>query len=98
MTANTLPDQSEVADHIEDFVAHEFVGKPQRLLAQHRFAAHNDCVFEAAALDEIFVHERLNVLVVNKRPRRSDFAFEHRRRDLHREKLRELIIWSGLRT
>src|SRR5439155_8520277 len=54
MTVNTPSDQSEVADHIEDFGAHEFVRKPQRFLAQHRFAAHNDCVFQAAALDEIF--------------------------------------------
>ena len=33
MTADAASDQREVADHVENFVAHEFVREPQRFLA-----------------------------------------------------------------
>ena len=97
MTSDAAPDQREIADDVENFVPDEFVGKTQWLLAQNRFAAHDDRIFEAAALDQIFLHERLNILVENKCPRRGDLAFENCGRDFRRQKLREPIVWSGLR-
>ena len=61
----------------------EFVGKTQWFLAENRLAAHDNRIFEAAALDQIFVHERLDILVVNKCARRSDLALESCRRNFH---------------
>ena len=97
VTADTPADQREIADNIEDFVPYEFVGKTQRLLAEHRLAAHDNRIFEAAALDQILIHERLDILVVNKCPRRSDLAFESCRRNFYRQKLREFVVRSSLR-
>src|SRR4030095_3129938 len=51
------------------------------LARYHVTAAHDNRVFEAAALDHIFIHEWLNILVVNKCARRSDLAVENRRRN-----------------
>ena len=33
MPSNTPPDQSEVANDVEDFMTDKFIGKPQRFLA-----------------------------------------------------------------
>src|SRR5438552_8180537 len=97
MTSDTAPDEREIADDVENFVPDEFVGKTQWFLAENRLAAHDNRIFEAAALDQIFLHERLNILIENKGPRRRDLAFENCGCDFHRQKLREPIIWSGLR-
>ena len=97
MTSDTAPGQREIADDVENFVPDEFVGKTQWLLAENRLAAHDNRIFEAAALDQIFLHERLNILIENKGPRRGDLAFENCGCDFHRQKLREPIVWSGLR-
>src|SRR5207248_7741937 len=39
VAANARPEKRQVADDIDDFVPDEFVGEPQRFLAQDRFAA-----------------------------------------------------------
>src|SRR5213592_3512427 len=96
MTSDTAPDEREIADDVENFVPDEFVGKTQWFLAENRLAAHDNRIFEAAALDQIFLHEWLNVLVVNKRSCRRDLALENCRRNFHRQKWRELVIRSGL--
>src|SRR5260370_10952631 len=96
MTSDTAPDKREIADDVENFVPDECVGKTQGLLAENRLAAHDNRIFEAAALDQIFLHERLNILIENKGSRRGDLAFENCGCDFHRQKLREPIVWSGL--
>ena len=80
MTANLPADQREIADDVENFVPNKFVGETQRFFAQDCVAAYYDRIFEAAALDQIFLHERLNIFVINKRPRRGDLPFENCRR------------------
>src|SRR6266542_1397376 len=97
VASDAPPDERKIANNVENFVAHEFVGKTQWFLAQNGLAMHHNRIFEAAALDQIFLHERLNILVVNKGSRRGDLALENCRRDFHRQILREPIIWSGLR-
>src|ERR1700694_1427845 len=92
MAANPLSEKREVADNIDDFVAHEFVGKPQWLLAQDRFAAHDDRVLEAAAFNEVFFHERLDVFVVNKRPGWRDLPLVNGGGDFRGKKLCELAV------
>src|SRR6266542_52896 len=94
---NAPPDPCKISNDLENFVAHEFVCETQWFLAQNRLAADNNRVFEAAAFDQIFLHERLNILVENKGPRRGDLALENCRRDFRRQILREPIIWPGLR-
>src|SRR4029453_8337934 len=96
MAPDTTTAQREVADNVENFVPHEFIAKTQRLLAEHRLSAHDDRIFETAALDQIFIHERLNIFVINKCSCRSDLAFEDRWRNFHRQKLCEAVIRSGL--
>src|SRR4029453_4074282 len=96
MAPNTATDQSEIADDIENLVPHEFIAETQWFLAQYRISTYHNRVFETAALYQIFIHERFNIFVVNKCPCRSDLAFENRRRNFHRQKLCELIIWAGL--
>src|SRR6516162_3000265 len=56
MAANATTDQREVADNVEDLVSDEFILKTQWLFAQNGIAAHNDRVFQAAALDQILFH------------------------------------------
>ena len=74
VSANGAAEQREVADDIEDFVPDEFIWETQRLLAQDGIAAHDDGVLQAAALDQVFLHQRLDVLVINKGAGRRDFA------------------------
>src|SRR5713101_2472408 len=76
MASDTAADQREVADNIENFVPHEFVAKTQRFLAEHSLSAHDNRIFETAAFDQIFIHERLNIFVINKCSCRSDLAFK----------------------
>ena len=94
---DAAPEQGEVADDVEHLVAHELVGEAHRLLAQHAVAAHDDGVFQAAALDEALFHERLDVLVKRERPRRGDFLFVGLGRDFQRAVLREPPAGADLR-
>src|SRR5437868_10821378 len=52
VATNPLPEEREIADDIEDFMPHEFVGEAQRFLTQNRIAADHDRILEAAALDQ----------------------------------------------
>src|SRR4029450_2457687 len=96
MASNTPPDQCEIPDNVENFVAHEFVCETQWFLAQDGFAVDHNRVFEAAALDQIFLHERLDIFVENKGSRRGNLALENSRRNFRRQILREPIIGPGL--
>ena len=49
MTANADADERKVADNVENLVPREFFAEAQRLLAQHRFSAHDDGIFQASA-------------------------------------------------
>src|SRR5207237_4801982 len=91
------PEKSQVTDDVDDFVPDELVGEAQRFLAQDRFTAHDDRVLEAAAFDEIFFHERLDVLVENKGAGRRDLALVNDGRDFRGKKLRELPAGPALR-
>src|ERR1043166_1781733 len=84
MAANAAANQRKIANEIEDFMADELILEAKRFFAQHGVAAHDHSVLQTAALDQIFVHERLDVFVVNERPRGRELAFENRRRDLSR--------------
>src|SRR6266446_3505215 len=97
MAANPLSEKRKVADNIDDLVTDEFVGKPQRLLAQDRFTADDDRVLEAAAFDQVFFHERLDVFVINKCPRWGDLALVNCGGDFRGKKLCELTAGTGLR-
>src|SRR6266478_6388300 len=97
MAANSATDERKVADNIENLMPDEFVLETQWLFAQDCLAAHDDRVLEAAALDQIFLNQRLDVFVVNKRPRRRDLALKKFRHDIGRQKLRETIVRPGLR-
>src|SRR5437867_6947302 len=61
VATNSATDQRKVAHNVENLVPDEFVLETQWLLAQDRIAAHNDRVFKAATLDEIFFHQRLDI-------------------------------------
>src|SRR5437763_13008365 len=97
VAADARSKKRQVADDIDDFVPDEFVGEAQRFLAQDRFAAHDDSVLEAAAFDEIFFHQRLDVLVENKGAGRRDLALVNGGRDFRGKKLRELPAGPDLR-
>src|SRR5688572_30592601 len=97
MAANALAEESEIANDIEDFVAHEFVRKAQRFLAQHRVAADDDRVLEAAALDQILVHERLHIFVKNEGAGGRDLLLVDGRRYFGGKKLGKLPVRSRLR-
>ena len=96
VTTNPTADQREVADNVEDFVSDEFVLKTQRLFAQDCVAAHHHRIFQTTALDQIFLHQRLDLFVVDKRPGRRDLALEEFRYDVGRHELRETIVRPGL--
>src|SRR5947199_400363 len=51
---------------------------------QTGIAPNDNRVFEAAALDQVLLHEWLNILVVNKCSCRRDLALEARGGDFHR--------------
>ena len=61
--------EHEIADDVEDLVTGEFLGVSHRLLAHHRIALHDDSVLEAAAFDEPFLEEGLDVFVEHEGPR-----------------------------
>src|SRR5205807_942775 len=82
--------------NVEDFVPDEFVLKAQWLFAQDCVAAHHHRIFQTTALDQIFLHQRLDLFVVNKRPGRRDLALEEFRYDVGRHELREAVVWPGL--
>src|SRR6266404_911371 len=92
MSTNSTTDQREVADNVEDFVPNELVWEPQRFFAQHRITTDHDRVFQTAAFDEIFLHQRLDIFVINKCPCRCDLALENFRRDIGRQELGEAIV------
>ncbi len=96
MAANGAAKKRQVADDIENFVPDEFVRKPQRLLAQDRFAPNDNGILQASAFDQVFLHQRLDVLVVNEGPGRRDFPFVDLRRDSRGHELSEAIFRSGL--
>src|SRR6202007_2652508 len=79
VAANATANQSEVANNIEDFVPNEFVWKTQRFLAENGIPAQDDGVFQATALDQVLLHQRLDILVINKRPGRGDLAVKNGR-------------------
>ena len=84
MTANRPADQRQIADNVQNFVPHKFVGEAQRFFAQDRLPAHHNRIFKTAALDQIFLHERLNIFVENKCSGRSYLALKNCRRNFHR--------------
>src|SRR4029450_12478690 len=61
MASNASPEQRKISDNVENFVAHEFVYETQWFLAQDGLAADHNRVLEAAALDQIFLHELLHI-------------------------------------
>jgi len=65
-------EQGNVADDIENLVAHKFVWKPERLLGQNLISLDNDSRVEAAALNLAHLQKRLDVLVDGKCPGRCD--------------------------
>ena len=97
MAANETPAEREVADDVENLVANEFIGEAKRLLAENTVTTGNDGVFEASALDEAFIHERLDILVENKGSGGSYFLFVNLRGDLRGAELCETPLGTDLR-
>src|SRR5437762_8159343 len=98
MTPNPSSKNRKVADNIDDLVTHEFIGKPQRFFAQDRVAPDHDRVFQTAAFDEVFVHERLDIFVINKGAGRCDLTLVDCRGDLGGAELCELSAAAALST
>src|SRR5579872_4694016 len=49
LAQDVMPEQSQVADEIENLVAHEFVGKAQRTIPDAGIGKHNRIFFRRAA-------------------------------------------------
>ena len=96
MAEEGASDQGEVADDIENFVADEFVGEAERFFAQDGVVADDNGVFEAAAADEAFLHERLDVFVVDEGAGGGDVLFVGLGSDLEAEVLRVVAVGAGL--
>src|SRR5262245_8037553 len=96
VAAKRPPEKSKVTDDIKDLVPDELIRKAQWFLAQDRFASNDNRVLEAAALDQILLHQRLDVFVINEGARRCDLAFVNRRSNRSGKELSEASIWSGL--
>ena len=96
MAEQRASDQGEVADDIEDLVTDEFVRKTERLFAQHGVVADDNGIFEAAAADEAFLHERLDVFVVDEGAGGGDVVFVNLRGDFEAEVLRVVAVRTSL--
>ena len=81
-----MADEREVADDVEDLVAHELVVEPQRVIQHARFAE-NDRVVERSAEREAALPQHLDFLQEPERPRRSNLLDEALLVDLHRPRL-----------
>lgn len=89
VAAESAPGEGKVADEIENFVTNKFVRETQGFLAENTFSAGDDGIFQAAAFDEPFLHQRLDVFVKNKGPGPGDFLFVKFRGDLRAQVLGE---------
>src|SRR5207248_9472317 len=98
VTADAGTNQRQVTDNVEDFVAREFICEPQRFFAQDGLTSHHNGVFQTATFNQIFVHYRLDFLVVNKSARRGDLMLEDRWRYLGGIELREAMVRTCWRT
>ena len=63
---NGSPDQIEIAYDIQDFVPHEFIRIPKRLIGQHHVIANDDGIFETPSFDQSVFDEELDFLVKTK--------------------------------
>ena len=70
-----IPDQRQVANHVQNLVAHELVLEPQRI--EHAGLAEDDRVLERAAEREPALAQHLDFLQEAERPRRRDLVDEH---------------------
>ena len=70
-----MPDEREVADHVEDLVADELVLEPQRVVEETGLAE-DDGVVERAAQRQPLLAELLDLLQEAERPRRRDLLGE----------------------
>ncbi len=96
MAADRRTKQRKVADDVENLVARKLVLESQRVFAQHRFVADHNGALETAALDQVLLHERFHVLVINKCPGGGDFLRVNLRRDFDGEELREPSVRPDL--
>jgi hypothetical protein len=76
MPAGGTSEEGEIAQEIEDLVAHELVLEPERLLVQDAVRPHDDGVLERAPLDHALRAEMLHVALQHERPRRRDLLHE----------------------
>src|ERR1700730_11822232 len=82
VSADPLTHQCQISDDIENFVPNEFVREAQRFLAENSVASNDNRILQTAASDQVFVHQWLNILVIDEGAGRSDFALEYRRSNL----------------
>src|ERR1700730_1662939 len=90
--------QKEVPDDVENFVAYELVGIPQRLLSHYRFASHDNRILKASATYQSFVQKLFNILVKNKGARPGDFFLINLRSNLRGIELGESPTRTNLGT
>ncbi len=76
------PEKSEIAEQIEDLVAHELVGEAQRAFRCDLVVLDDHGVARRAALDHPGVLQRLHVPMEDEGPRRRDLLRERLRGDL----------------
>src|SRR5215472_7673664 len=82
-----LAKKCHVAHRIQDFVAHELVGKPQPIRIQNGEVVHHDGVFQRAAAGQALLLERLYFPEKPERARASNLPSEGAIRELHLEEL-----------
>src|SRR5215471_14613638 len=57
MPAQARTEQREIAYDVQNLMANKFVRETQWFLAQNSFAADDDRILQAAAFDQVFLHE-----------------------------------------
>src|SRR5215203_1681449 len=73
---NRHPEEREIADYVENLVAHEFVRETQRIFVEHPVGRQDNRVVERAAERQISFAEHFDFLRKSERASRCDFAPE----------------------
>src|SRR5437762_9876969 len=96
MSTDAHSDKREIANDIEHLVTREFVGKSQRFFAQYRISSNHNRVLETSAFDQVLLHQRGDIFVVNKRACRRDLTLKHGRCYFCGVELSEAVVGAGL--
>src|SRR6266849_1925777 len=68
--------QREIADNVQNLVAHELIRKAQAVFVQHPMLGEHDGIIERSSLDQICAPQGFDFLYESKGARRSNVARE----------------------